>query len=74
MSGIDVISTPFFKLKKDKNFQIIDLQKQFNFKPDRIIVERLSSRNNVIRINAVLTEEYKKRRAEAEAKVIGKRK
>ena len=63
---LQVKSTPFFKLNKKlgKHLQAIDLRKQFGFVPERIIIERLTSRNNVVRIIAVLPDkEIKKEKA-----------
>lgn len=47
-------STPFFKISKQKRYQAIDLKKQFGIIPSKIIIERMTSRNNVIRVVAVL--------------------
>lgn len=59
----NVKPTPFFKLKKDKekSFQMIDLKKQFGFLPERVIIERMVDRNNVIRLIAVLPDKLLKK-------------
>lgn len=70
-----VRETPFFKLakKSTRSFQIIDLRKQFGFIPERIVIERMTSRNNVIRIVAILTEEEIKKEKALSAKITGKK-
>lgn len=71
---VNIKATPFFKISKKpgRNFRVIDLRKQFGFLPDRIVIERLTSANNVVRINAILTEEEEKKRKALEVKVTGK--
>lgn len=56
--GLRVKASPYFKLKKEKNknYQGINLLKQFGFIPENIIIERMSDRNNVVRVIAVLTD------------------
>lgn len=53
-ANFQVKETPFFKINKKTGWQIIDLRKQFGFLPERIVIERMTSRNNVIRIIAVV--------------------
>ena len=59
---LQVKSTPFFKLNKKlgKHLQAIDLRKQFGFVPETIIIERMSGRNNVIRVVALIPEKKTK--------------
>lgn len=47
--------TPYFKIskKEGKNFQIINLKKQFNFIPDILIIERMLYKHNIIRVIAI---------------------
>ena len=72
---IQVRNTPPFKISKKlgKHFQIINLQKQFGFLPETIIIERITSRNNVIIVRAVLTDEEIKKEEKARKKVIEKK-
>ena len=74
--GLKVKASPFFKIhrKQGKNYQGLNLRKQFGFLPEQIIIERLSSRNNVIRIVAVLTKEEIKKEDALRAKITGKKK
>lgn len=69
-------STPFFKIskKEGRQYQAINLLKQFGFLPEAIIVERLTSRNNVVRVVAVLTEAEVKREDALLAKTKKKKK
>ena len=68
--------TPFFKLTKkgNRSFQMINLMKQFGFIPEVIVIERMTSRNNVIRVSAILTEAEIKKEDALRAKVTGKTK
>jgi len=52
-------STPYFKLKdkQKRNFQVINLAKQFGFAPEVIIIEKLAGHNNALVVRAVLTSE-----------------
>jgi hypothetical protein len=56
---IQVVSTPPFKLKDKagRNYQFINLKKQFGFIPEVIIIEKVRDHTNVIIVRAVLTEE-----------------
>lgn len=56
---IRVKSTPVFKLKDKplRQFQSINLVKQFGFLPDVIIIEKVRGMNNVLIVRAVLTDE-----------------
>jgi len=64
--GLQVRNTPPFKLKDRPNrqFQILNLKKQFGFLPEIIVIEKLPRENNRIFVRAVLTdEEIKKQKA-----------
>lgn len=72
---VSVISTPPFKLKQKvgRNWQAINMMKQFGFLPETIIVEKHPQGNNIIIVRAVVPEhlvakEYK----EIKAKITGK--
>jgi len=72
--GIRVKSSGWFKLRRQagKHYVAVKLLEGFGFVPEMIIVERDTTRSNVIRVNAVLTEaEIKKEdeRREALAKL-----
>lgn len=47
--------TPYFKIskKQGKNFQLINLKKQFKFIPDILIIERMLYKHNIIRVIAI---------------------
>lgn len=47
--------TPYFKIskKQGKNFQLINLKKQFDFTPDILIIERMLYKHNIIRVIAI---------------------
>ena len=57
--GIRVRSTPPFKLKDKVNrqFQVINLEKQFGFKPEVIVIEKIHGINNGLVVKAVMTPE-----------------
>lgn len=59
MNEIRVKKTAEFKLKDKptRQFQAINLEKQFDFKPDVIIVEKVFGKSNTLRVLAVLTED-----------------
>lgn len=59
---IQVRRTGSFKLKdkENRNYQAINLIKQFGFLPEVIIIEKEQGRSNAFRVLAVLTEEEKK--------------
>lgn len=62
-NGMKVRTSPYFKLKRQqgRNFMAIDLVKGFGFLPETIIIERDTSRSNVIRVSAILNaDEIKK--------------
>lgn len=61
--GLRVRMSPWFKLKNKpgRNYMAVELEKAYGFMPSTIIVERDTSRNNVIRINAVLSDEEAKK-------------
>lgn len=52
---IEFIDTPAFKLKdkQHRNYQAINLQRQFGFIPEVIIVEKMPRSNNVLRVRAI---------------------
>ena len=54
---IRVKSTSYFKLKDkpNRNYQPVNLMKQFGFIPEVVIIEKLRGVNNVVRLVAVLT-------------------
>lgn len=56
--AVRVRNTPWFKLRKEqgRNFQAMNLKKQFGFTPEVIVIERMAGRNNVICVRAILTE------------------
>jgi len=56
---IRVKNTPPFKLKDKtgRNFQAINLRKQFGFLPEIIIIEKIPIEHDVLFVRAVLTEE-----------------
>lgn len=61
--GLRVRFSPWFKLKRKygKHFMAVDLKTAFGFMPETLIIERETSRSNVVRVCAVLTpEEIKK--------------
>lgn len=72
--SLRIKATPYFKLKKekDRNYVGITFKREFGFIPEQIIVERLTSRNNYIRIIAVLTDEEIKKEDAMLAKQIKK--
>jgi len=57
--GVRVRSTPPFKLKDKANrqFQVINLEKQFGFKPEVIVIEKIHGINNGLVVKAVMTPE-----------------
>ena len=59
---IRVINSPPFKLKDKagRQFQAMNLKKQFGFIPEVIIVEKVAGHTNAFFVRAVLTEEKKK--------------
>ena len=61
--GIRVRSTPPFKLKDKptRQYQGINLSKQFGFLPEVIIIEKVPGHTNTMVVRAVLTEDEKKR-------------
>lgn len=68
LDKVEVISSQWFKLKRvqGRNFMVCKLKDGFGFVPEIIIVERDTSRSNVVRLNAVLTyAESLKRKAKA---------
>jgi len=61
--GVKVRTTADFKLKDKLNrqFRAFNLEKQFGFRPEVIIIEKVHGKSNTIRLRAVLTpEEIKK--------------
>ena len=72
--GIRVISTPPFKLKDKptRNFQAINIYKQFGFWPEVIIIEKVYGANNMIIVRAVLTEEERRKEDERITKMSDK--
>jgi hypothetical protein len=62
--------TPLFKLKDKPNrqFQAINLKKQFGFLPEVIVIEKVRGANNTIAVGAIYTEEHDKVMTELEEK------
>lgn len=62
MNGeLRIKSTPAFKLKDKakRSYQVINLEKQFGFLPEYIIVEKVHGMNNGLVVRGVLTDEEK---------------
>lgn len=58
---LQVKTSPPFRLKDrvGKNFQVMNIRKQFGFVPETIIIERMIGTKDVIVVRAVLTEDEK---------------
>lgn len=71
---VRVKNTPIFKLKDKprRQFQGINLLKQFGFIPEVIIIEKVRGMNNGLIVRAVMTEEEIKKE-EALLKVTSKK-
>jgi|GEM_PF-6618844 len=69
-----VKTTPAFKLKdkQGKQFQFINLHKQFGFLPEVIIVEKVQGVKNAFIVRAVLTEEEMRKEDNIRATMIKK--
>lgn len=54
--NIEIKSTPIFKLKDrdGRDYQVINLNKQFGFIPDVIIVQKVKGQNNKLVVGAVM--------------------
>lgn len=59
-------STPYFRLKdkEKKNFQAINLKKQFGFLPEVIIIEKLPGKRTILCIRAIMPESLKELKLE----------
>lgn len=70
---LKVRNTPIFKLKDKagRRFQAINLEKQFGFVPEVIIIEKVQGQNNKIFVRAVLTKDQIKKE---ESQTITKKK
>jgi hypothetical protein len=73
--GLRVRNTPPFKLKDrvGRNYQAINLFKQFGFLPAVIIIEKVFGRNNIVIVRAVLTAEEIKKEDHLRAATITKK-
>ena len=71
-----VKNTPPFKIKPKagKNFQAVDLKKQFGFLPDIIVIECLIGQKNLFVVRALLTPAEVKKHEDAQkaAKILKK--
>ena len=63
---IRVRNTPPFKLKdkQGRNYQGINLKKQFGFLPEVIIIEKLPGHHDTVFVRAILTDEELKKEKE----------
>lgn len=65
---VRVKTTPPFKLKdrRGRSFQVINLQKQFGFLPETIVVEKIPGSNNGLIVRAILTPDEIKKEDQAQ--------
>lgn len=62
--GVQVVNSPAFKLKDRplRQYQAINLKKQFGFIPEIIVIEKVRRYNNAFFVRAVVPEKELKKR------------
>lgn len=74
--GVQVRSTREIKLKdkKDRNILALDFKTHFGFIPERMVIEKVRGRNNMIVVHAVLPEKELKKEKAVKKNVKGNQK